>query len=283
VSIISNTLPIKGTTATATDLNALFTDVQTATTGIMSGQNLAGQSIDTEQFLLAGSSGMAGVILVDYRSATIGDAATVTVPIETALSPTWPVVTGVLSYGASGLSMSANQVYRVYFNLNVDNKNYSTPFGATVANYKSNFYCWVVWLEYASSWNGGTSLPDTWNPVPGQSAWNDTLTVSATTYLVNSMDQIKGTCIIPHAQYFDNGGTITRSGQYLDNFAGQYYLEVPGSEVWYGLRLRIAGVFQSLGIGSSNFLGYEVNNGFNNFNSVVYGTGNITALLQRSI
>ena len=281
MSIIDNTLPTTGTTATATDLNALFTDVQTATTTALNDSNIAGQSIDTEQFLLSGTSGQAGVVLVDFKSVTIGDVATVTVPIETVLSPTWPVVTGVLSYGASGLAMTAEQVYRVYFNLQVDNKNYQTPFPATGGNYKSNFYCWAVWLEYASTWNAGTGLPDTWNPVPGQSGWNDTLTVSATTYLVNSLEQLKGTCIIPHAQYFDNGGTNTRSGQYVDNFAGQYYLEVPGNQTWYGLRLRIGGLFQTLGLNASNFLGYEVNNGFNNFNSIVYGSGNITAILQR--
>ena len=281
MAIITNTPPTKGTTATAAELNSLFNDIKTATTANLNSQNLAGQSIDTQQFSLSGSSGQAGVVLIDYQSTTIGDAAGVTVPLQAGLTPTWSTVTGQLSYGASGLAMTANQVLRVYFNLLIDNKNYQTPFAATGGTYKNNFYCWAVWLEYAASWNAGTSSPDTWTVVPGQGEWTTTGTVGSTTYKTNNLDQIKATAIVPHAQYFNNGGTNTRAGQYTDTMTGQYYYAPTGNLTWYGFRLRIGGLFQTLGSGSTNYLAWEQSNGFDTFNSIVYGTGNITAILQR--
>ena len=281
MSIITNTLPVEGETATATTVNRLFTDVQTATTTALNSQNLAAQSLDTGQFNLAASTGEAGILLVDVTSATIGDAATVTVPVQAAAgAPTWSVVTGELSYGASGLVMSANQVFRVYYNLQVDNKNYNTPFVATGGAYDLNFYAWIVWLEYANAWDGAGSQPTGWTLVPGQEAFSNTLLLGGLTYYVTSLDKLKASAIVPHAQYFDNGGTNTRSGQYLDNFNGQYYLSVGGSQTWYGLRLRIGGVVQTLGNGADNYLAWQSNNGFNTFNSIVYGQGNITSILQ---
>ena len=281
MAIITNTLPVEGETTTATNLNALFTDVQTATTTALNSTNLAAQSLDTGQFALAASSGEAGIILIDYRAADIGDAATVTVPLQAAAgAPTWSTVTGQLSYGAAGLVMANNQLLRVYYNLQVDNKNYNTPFPATGGNYSLNFYGWIVWLEYAAAWDGAGSQPITWTLVPGQEAFTSTIVIAGLTYYITPLDKLKASAIVPHAQYFDDGGTNTRSGQYLDNFNGQYYYEVPAGQTWYGLRLRLGGLVQTLGSGADNYLAWQTNNGFNTFNSIVYGTGNITSLLQ---
>ena len=287
MSKISNTLPKEGDSLTSAGLNSLFSAWVGATSTAMNGDNAANQSVDITNLSLQASSGAAGFVLKDFQGHNISNGGGVTTQSEQGTGvPGFNTVTNsTFSFGASGKTLATGDFLRIYYNVRVGAAAYATPFGAAVNEWRG---CWAVWLEYASSRNGGTSSPSGWTPVPGQGDFATSIvTVGSAVYYGQRVNNIRSTTIIPHSMGELNSGSglqeIINTTQ--QDFNGQYYYShTAANTTWYGLRIRIGGIFWTFNYNGNNYLAFSgggtplVTAG----NTITYYNGNILWLQMTS-
>jgi hypothetical protein len=254
MSKISNTLPKQGDALSSTDLNALFTAWTGATSTAMNEDNAANQSVDITNLNLQATSGQAGFILKNMQGHNILNAAGVTLQSEQTVGAPPPFNTisnSTFSFGASGKTIAVNDIIRIYYHVRVGNMTYDTDFPANSNTWNA---CWAVWLEYASAWTGS---PSGWATVPGQGNFaTSVVTAGSNTWYGLRLNAMQGTTIIPHSMgaYDVVAGAATRIDTNLQDFNGQYYLKPGAPLTWYGLRLRVGGVFKVFNYGGNNYI-----------------------------
>lgn len=257
MSKISNTLPQEGDALSSTDLNSLFTAWNGATNTAMNEDNAANQSVDITNLNLQANSGKAGFILKDMQGHDIANPSGVTLASEqdVGTAPSFNTVTNsTFSFGASGKTIATNDTLRIYYNLRVGDIAYASPFTASVNAWN---VCWATWLEYAAAWSG--AAPTTWTPVPGQGDFATSVYTSGSTTMYGlRLNNMRGTTIIPHQMGENTGGSVRRINTTQQDFNGQYYLKHAGANTtWYGLRIRIGGVFYAFNTGGNNYIAFN--------------------------
>tara|TARA_R100000808_G_scaffold24948_1_gene59765 strand:- start:1438 stop:2289 length:852 start_codon:yes stop_codon:yes gene_type:complete len=282
MSKISNQLPKEGDNLSSTDLNSLFSAWVGATNAAMNEDNAANQSIDITNLDLQASTGAAGFILKTMQGHNIANAG-ITLASETATGvPGFNTITNSeFSFGASGKTLATNDILRIYYNVRVGAAAYATPFGAAANEWRG---CWLTWLEYASSWSGA---PANWQRVPGQANPASLITSNGgNDYYGVSLSNTRSMTVIPHqmGELASTGspGIINTTQQ---DFNGQYYHQHTGAnDTWYGLRIRIGGIFWPFNYNGNNYLVYSggaspiVSAG----NTITYYNGNILWLQMMS-
>ena len=279
MSKISNILPKEGDALSSTDLNALFTAWTGATSTAMNEDNAANQSVDITNLDLQATTGQAGFVLKNMQGHNISNPSGVTVATEQTVGsapPFYVVNNSTFSFGASGKTIATNDFLRIYYHLRVGDTTYGTDFPA---NANTMNRCWAVWLEYASSWSGS---PSGWVPVPGQGNFNVVInTVGSNTLYGLRLNAMQATTIIPHSMGCEDS---TSAGNYLrintdaQDFNGQYYLKAGATLTWYGLRLRLGGIFQAYNHGSNNYImfnSHATTPHYSSANTIEYFNGNI--------
>jgi len=282
MSEIKNTPPETGDTLTHTALNSLFSDFATQTTTAMNADNCANEAVDIPSLDLDNTDGQAGLICVDYDTNTIGSSsATVVAAKDATGAPVWSIVSNAVSYGSSGKAFLANDLARYYFHLNVSNQVYATPF-LTTPLAPWNRFCWGVWLEYAQGWSAGA--PASWTAVPNQSNMTSHIATSAgTEWYGAEVGDMAAMALIPNQMtYLDSSVGVHQIPLEYQNFSGQYYNKFGSNATWYGIRLRIGGLFYTFNDGTDNMLAY-ISGFVNTGNTLAYKTGNITLINMRSV
>ena len=286
MSIITNNLPVTNEDVTFGQMNSLFSDIQTATTAALSSPNLAHESIDIQQFNLVAGFGNAGINLIKSTSSIIGAVLPgVTVNAVNGVSPAATTVQGELSFGAAGLVLASTDILRVYWRLGINTITYGAgfPAGSSFEN-PANNHCWVTYLQQANSWSGVG--PTGWGNVTNQGDFTATLSSPAGSfggdYQGERINNIRGSAMAPHTLYGKNAaGAVTRCGQQIGDFNGQYYRMASAGTI-YGLRLQLIGLLWGV-----RDTGTEINylardNGLTYTDSLTYGQGNITAIHMRA-
>ena len=290
MSKISNTLPREGDALASTSINSLFSDFVSATSTAMQEDNLANESIDVTQLNLTSvGSGENSFILKKMRHDQIGSASPgVVVASKTGTGEqVWDIVTNSVSYGASGISFETGDFIRVYHNLVTTLMGYDAsdfPATPTWNQARDKNACWAVWLEYASSWAGA---PSGWTPVVNQDDFNTNIGFfSGDFYYGSQLTSMRSTAIVPHwMTYLEGTPASPLDAKRIDtsrqNFHGQYYYKFTGNTTWYGMRLRIGGLFWAYNTSGVNWLAYIP--GYSASNTITYEEGEITLIQMRSV
>ncbi len=275
MSKISNQLPKEGDNLSSTDLNSLFSDWVGATSTAMNEDNAANQSIDITNLNLQASSGAANFILKDLQGHDIANAG-ITLSSESATGvPLYNTVSNsTFSFGASGKTIATNDILRIYYNVRIGDAAYATPFGSAVNEWRG---CWLTWLEYASAWSGS---PSNWQLVPGQADPATLITSNGgNDYYGVSLSSARSMTVIPHqmGELANSGlpGIINTTQQ---DFNGQYFHQHTGAnDTWYGLRIRIGGVFWPFNHNGNNYLVFSGGPTpiVSTSNTITYFNGNI--------
>ena len=279
MSKISNQLPQEGDSLSSTDLNSLFSAWVGATSTAMNEDNAANQSVDITNLNLQASSGAANFILKDLHGHNIANAGGVTLASSSAtgVPPFSNVTNGTFSFGAAGKTIATGDVLRIYYNLRVGAAAYATPFGAAVNEWRG---CWATWLEYAS-------IPTGWTPIAGQGNPSTLITSSGgVDYYGMALTATRSMTIIPHQMgELASGGSPGILSTTQQDFNGQYYRShTAANATWYGVRIRIGGIFWTFNHSGTNYLAFSGGASplVSASNTITYYNGNILWLQMTS-
>lgn len=237
MSIIKNANPPKrGEKLTSTELNQVFTEVNTAFP--MDGDNVRNEGIELPAFTLNSVSGQAGVILIGADEDSDSGVTTVDGNASTVVGNVSPPTT-VHTWNFTQ-PFDAGKIIRVYWQFeNQIVGSVSTPVQPTY-----NALSWAVWLEWQLE-SGGA-----WDTVPNQSDFSS-VTVSQNTVLTF------GCTIVNHVYVRTDG-----SGGALYDFPpprtgyGCWWYKADQNYTIYGLRLRCRGPIINRYNSTNNYNGW---------------------------
>jgi len=289
-----------GESIDATDLNTRFSDFTQTDLNAFNHRNAA---YDLPQFKNPGAS-LFGFIGKYQNSSIIGKndykhTASVTVSGTATTPPAAPYVVGdgasptVMSFGAGGQAVAANEVLRVYWDLSVyphwvgsrpwsgyDNNTISNGGGGGTA-VGTNGSCWGFWLQWDVTSNGLTNFVN----VPQQGSFDTNLTGSI---YGSPLSDTQAASVVP--AYIDralpSAGTVpnppTQIAVGWRGISGAwYYPRTSGTQTIYGLRLVFTGVlhpFYNAGT-SSNTLVHDTS--WAGDARLSYNGGKMNAFIQR--
>jgi len=267
---------LDGDTIDAASLNDRFTQYSQA--GALNSFNTRDQAFDlpqfesgTDRFLVGGMAG-GGTAAIGYPDFTHSAYNTYTGQ-TTGASPyvvqdSTPANT-VLSLGAAGFTLSADDILRVYWDLSVRPRwTGSRPWlggalfftfphtggGGSTENVFSGYGCWAFWLQWDVTSNALANFVN----VPGQGDFN---TVVTGVRGGNALSNCKSTSVlqnvVEYAAAADEGKVVSPA----ENVVGWssvdgawHYAQGTGSQTVYGLRVVFSGPFGAYNDGTDNYL-----------------------------
>lgn len=289
-----------GESIDAADLNTRFNDY---TQTDLNAFNHRDAAYDLPQFSRPGASTY-GFIGKYQNTITLGlndwkHTSSVTVSGTVTTPPAAPYVVGdgvnptVMSFGAAGQTVAANEVLRVYWDLSVyphwigsrpwsayDYNNIAHGGGGSTA-IGTNSSCWPFWLQWDITSNALTNFVN----VPQQGSFDTNFTGSI---YGSPLSDTMATSVVP--AYIDRGlpsaGTLPHTPvQIAVGWRGisgtWYYPKTSGSQTIYGLRLVFTGVchaYYNAGT-SSNALVHDTN--WADEARLSYNGGKLHAFIQR--
>ena len=257
-----------GDSVDATDLNARFQDYNQS--GGLNAFNTRDAAFDLPQFKNPGASTF-GFLASYQNSALIGandykHSSIVTVTgVSSTPPPATPFIVGnaagsptPISFGAAGITVSAGEVLRVYWDLSVyphwigsrpwttgasvDFYTFDNGSGAAMA-LGTNAACWAFWLQWDITSNALSNFVE----VPNQSDFRTDLYGDGSAYGAQLGDTMS-TCVVP--AFIDRAapddGTIPGSPDQVRvgwrGLSGAwYYPKTSGSQTIYGMRVVFTG------------------------------------------
>ena len=216
---------------------------------------------------------------------------TTTVNGQTAMPASPVAITGTMSFG-SGLTISTDEILRVYWNLSVKpnpGTDWNTAgslgyyvFPGTGGGTRAASTWGAVWAFYLE-WDITSSALGAFVPVNGQQAFTS---VIGTKY-GNTLAQCEATSVVPaDLRYADpNSGELasdsTQGNIKWRGISGSwYYPRTSGSLTVYGLRLVVKGILHPWNNASTtNYLVHDTT--YSTSASLEYTSGNLSVLKQR--
>tara|TARA_R100001443_G_scaffold39936_1_gene53283 strand:+ start:357 stop:1250 length:894 start_codon:yes stop_codon:yes gene_type:complete len=198
-----------------------------------------------------------------------------------------------MSFGALGINITENEVFRAYWNLSVKanpgtNWDSATSMGyfniqAPLPTATRKLSTWgAVWVTYLE-WDVTSNSRANYVAVPGQS---DFKTVISGKYGAALADMQASAVVPADLRYADNptGGLLpsnsVQSTQSWRGISGAWYYTRPsGNVTCYGLRVVIKGIMHPFSNGGNNYLVHDT--AYSNGASLDYNGGNLAVLKQR--
>jgi len=162
----------------------------------------------------------------------------------------------IANYGASGLTIGASDVLRIYWSLSVRADLSSSPWndgfqfntiagtgGGGNLNVSTSAGCFVAWLQWDITSNGLTN----WTEVPGQGDFK----TAVGAFHGNTLQNCPATTVIPLWSYWlrnlnngdaSAGTTAETKAMGWRGISGAWHYRPPGSRTIYGLRVVLLGV-----------------------------------------
>tara|TARA_R110000822_G_scaffold58002_1_gene145390 strand:- start:2462 stop:3367 length:906 start_codon:yes stop_codon:yes gene_type:complete len=288
-----------GDTATALKLNASFTDF---TTTDLDTENVRDAAIDLPQIKTTdfmapyGETFTIGKIAFDHALPVIATCTT-SAPGTAHVVHNGTGTPTVANLGASGLTVTDEQLLRVYWDLSINPTFGTSPFpwaqvgsiayhlidngsGGSV-KLPTNASCWMMWLQWDITDNTLTNFTE----VPGQGDFSTNFTAS-----VYGEDVVNtaATTIIPawvaRADQADDGdisGSIVAHRIGWRGVTGNWlYQPLTSQTTIYGLRLVIKGLGHMYNNGGTNYIALDVSSGSAS-ETLEYTSGAITVFVNR--
>ena len=280
MSRIERTSVTPGDATSATDLNNTYSDYSQS--GAVDASNTRDQAFDIPHFTNApivlnakesqlGSTGLH----IGGKSVTINattDPASLLnyQVIDSSAAPTY------LSFGASGWTLSAGDVLRVWWDLSVQPTYPAHPWrtAGTLGSYDledisggpdrtitDGMHCWVAYLEWDITSDAGLHFV----PVPNQTDFATSFTVDGVTYKGGYVNQTAATSVISCWAVYSEGKAaegqvpVAITGNEKHNAHGWYAVSgmwahpPDGSVTVYLMRVRITGVLHPLHLNGGDF------------------------------
>ena len=173
----------------------------------------------------------------------------------------------IASYGAGGLSLTASDVLRIYWHLNVQPVYTGTPWTTALAldHYDfdhagggtqlvaSNATCWVFYLQ----WDITSNALANWSVVPLQSSF----TTPVGGYTGSKLENCTATVVAPAWITFQSAANreltgVGESARVVNwrGISGAYYHQPAGPTTVYGLRIILKGPMHPYSSGNVNYL-----------------------------
>ncbi len=262
MSRINRAIVADGETIAAADLNSRFTDYQQTDINEFNHRDAA---YDLPQFDRPGASTF-GFIGQYQKAVTIGvnswkHASSTLVTGQNAAPPGAPFIVSdgggtptVLSFGVAGITVAADELLRIYWDLSVyphwegtrpwvghDDYTITDGTGGTTA-IGTNASCWAFWLQ----WDVTSNALANWTEVPNQGAFNTNFTGSV---YGSPLSDCTATTVVP--AYIDRGAPqsgalpstpVSVAVGWRGISGTWYYPKTTGSQVIYGLRIVFSGI-----------------------------------------
>ena len=263
MSRIERTSVTPGDATSATDLNNTYSDYSQS--GAVDASNTRDQAFDIPHFTNA-------PIILNAKESKLGSTGlhiggkTVTInPTTNPASLLSYFVTDsgglatYLSFGASGWTLSAGDVLRVWWDFSVLPDYSLTPW--TTTGSLGRMHCWVAYLEWDITSDAGLNFV----PVPGQTDFATSFTVDGVAYKGGYVNQTAATSFICCWAVYSAGKAaegqipIAIPGNERNNAHGWYAVSgmwahpPAGSVTVYLIRVRITGVLHPLPLNGGDF------------------------------
>ena len=267
---------LDGDTIDAASLNDRFT--QYSQTGALNSFNTRDQAFDlpqfesgTDRFLVGGMAGggTAAIGYPDFKHSAYNTYTGQTTGASPYVVQDSTPADTVLSLGASGFTLGADDILRVYWDLSVRPRwTGSRPWlggalfftfphgsgGGSTVNVFSGYGCWAFWLQWDVTSNALANFVN----VPGQGDFN---TVVTGVRGGNALSNCKSTSVlqnvVEYAAAADEGEVVSPSDTavgWSSVDGAWHYAQGTGSQTVYGLRVVFSGPFGAYNAAGVNYL-----------------------------
>ena len=287
-----------GTVIDATDLNDRYSDF---TQTDLNQFNHRDAAHDLPQFSKSGfmlqQAARTAIGNPSWKHATFNSVPATVAPPAFAVVSDAALLPTVLNTGASGWTVTTDDVLRIYWDLTVrpDYELGNTPWlnsgsgcfytfgdgGAGTVGVNGGGACWAFWLQWDITDNTLTN----WVDVPGQDRFNDTVTTLTGTSLDNTQATSVLSAFNETASLPSNGtipsGKLERRRGWTSVSGAWHYTPPSGTRTVYGVRVVFTGVLRPFNNGGVNYLVYDPPAADSGNTKLDYNAGSINASVLR--